>query len=592
MATLKSTNKAYRDFFKKTGIQLTDEPTLTGISKVDDQIELLNDLAQRLPKESVPLVLAAVKRYPDIATLKNYLYIAYVRSNQMTKAKAILEKTLKEHPDYLFGRTNKIFTIDDKESMEKHAYLLGEPRDVRTIMGYDEPIHYTGFISYQEAAIHYEVVTGDIDSATKRLQSLIDVEANEDKIKRVVKEIARGRILNISSTIQERNARRITVEDFPKTIHEATDKPPILYHKELNIFYKREVNTRYKTTPNVLTSEEIDQILALPKVTLIPDLEAILVDSIRRYDHFGEVGITDESRDFTMHALYYLGALKSESSLQKVLDLLRMGDEFTDLWWGDLREEFTFPTLFHLGENQLEVLKAFVLEGNNGAYNRLLVTDVVSQIALHQPSRRTEVIEWFRDVLTTILENPKKEVLDTTFIGFSIGGIIKFRGIELLSLIEDLYNKGWLLKDIYGDLAEVTRLLQKDAEPYELKPLPENIQEYYSLAYQERRASRPSLSIEERAKMESDMYGNTEAEKLISAELLSSMTSMFSGKQPNEVVEGEQPMNDFIFDDEDYVDYEPVQPVKQIIRAAPKIGRNDPCSCGSGKKYKKCCLRK
>ena len=24
----------------------------------------------------------------------------------------------------------------------------------------------------------------------------------------------------------------------------------------------------------------------------------------------------------------------------------------------------------------------------------------------------------------------------------------------------------------------------------------------------------------------------------------------------------------------------------------PKIGRNDPCSCGSGKKYKRCCLLK
>ncbi|MBW6502633.1 MAG: SEC-C domain-containing protein, partial [Bacteroidales bacterium] len=24
-------------------------------------------------------------------------------------------------------------------------------------------------------------------------------------------------------------------------------------------------------------------------------------------------------------------------------------------------------------------------------------------------------------------------------------------------------------------------------------------------------------------------------------------------------------------------------------RATPKIGRNDPCPCGSGKKYKKCC---
>lgn len=26
-----------------------------------------------------------------------------------------------------------------------------------------------------------------------------------------------------------------------------------------------------------------------------------------------------------------------------------------------------------------------------------------------------------------------------------------------------------------------------------------------------------------------------------------------------------------------------------LILSSPKIGRNDPCSCGSGKKYKKCC---
>ena len=25
------------------------------------------------------------------------------------------------------------------------------------------------------------------------------------------------------------------------------------------------------------------------------------------------------------------------------------------------------------------------------------------------------------------------------------------------------------------------------------------------------------------------------------------------------------------------------------VREEPKIGRNDPCPCGSGKKYKKCC---
>lgn len=30
-------------------------------------------------------------------------------------------------------------------------------------------------------------------------------------------------------------------------------------------------------------------------------------------------------------------------------------------------------------------------------------------------------------------------------------------------------------------------------------------------------------------------------------------------------------------------------PHKPIVRDTPRVGRNDPCVCGSGKKYKKCC---
>jgi uncharacterized protein YchJ len=36
--------------------------------------------------------------------------------------------------------------------------------------------------------------------------------------------------------------------------------------------------------------------------------------------------------------------------------------------------------------------------------------------------------------------------------------------------------------------------------------------------------------------------------------------------------------------DHDHVHHRP-QP---FVREQPKIGRNDPCPCGSGKKYKKC----
>lgn len=31
-------------------------------------------------------------------------------------------------------------------------------------------------------------------------------------------------------------------------------------------------------------------------------------------------------------------------------------------------------------------------------------------------------------------------------------------------------------------------------------------------------------------------------------------------------------------------------PMAPVVRGHRKVGRNDPCPCGSGKKYKKCCL--
>ena len=40
-------------------------------------------------------------------------------------------------------------------------------------------------------------------------------------------------------------------------------------------------------------------------------------------------------------------------------------------------------------------------------------------------------------------------------------------------------------------------------------------------------------------------------------------------------------------DEGDNADDELLQP---YVREMPTVGRNDPCPCGSGKKYKKCCL--
>ncbi len=39
-----------------------------------------------------------------------------------------------------------------------------------------------------------------------------------------------------------------------------------------------------------------------------------------------------------------------------------------------------------------------------------------------------------------------------------------------------------------------------------------------------------------------------------------------------------------------FVDGDMVLPQTQV-NEGPKVGRNEPCSCGSGKKFKKCCGR-
>ena len=42
--------------------------------------------------------------------------------------------------------------------------------------------------------------------------------------------------------------------------------------------------------------------------------------------------------------------------------------------------------------------------------------------------------------------------------------------------------------------------------------------------------------------------------------------------------------------DDDEYDEAMEEPGMPYVRAVPKVGRNDPCPCGSGRKYKKCCL--
>jgi SEC-C motif-containing protein len=61
-----------------------------------------------------------------------------------------------------------------------------------------------------------------------------------------------------------------------------------------------------------------------------------------------------------------------------------------------------------------------------------------------------------------------------------------------------------------------------------------------------------------------------------------------------EAAGGEQPHHEkaeFAKLDGQWIYTRAVRTGPEPVKAAPKVGRNDPCPCGSGKKYKHCCGR-
>ncbi len=571
---LSKEEKAYRDFFKKTGIQITDEPIREKNEALAEEIEDLFYKSRSNPRKAIPRLEKIIKKHPHIPSLKNYLFASLTLSGQTLKAKKVLEDTLKKHPKYIFGITNTILNLKTKKELKAQEHLLGTPKDIREIEGYDKPIHISPFKQYQAAVAHFEAYMDNEPEAIKRLETLIDLKVEKEFLDEVAQRIALYRITKMGENLEKMQAGRITSNSKQTVFLEESDTPPKLNHPQLEFFYQKSLSS--------FSEENFELLESLPKETFVIDLENILEDSIRRWKEFRMEDYDESRHEFMIHALFWIGDLKPKESLKKVLNLLRMGEEFIDYWMADWYEDFFYPTLYYLGESQLDQLKDFILEDNIYPYYRLRASDVVAQIAMHQPHRRDEVIKWFQSVFDFLLKNPKnKSLIDTNFIGFLIGDVIDFRGIELLNTIEQLNEKGWIHKSIQGDFEEIKKLLQKPFHESEIKPLPLNIREFYNKEYNKRKIASPPLSEKDQQFFD-QLKNPSKGEELVLKKYSEIFSSAFSDPSFKDDIE-----------DIPFLDYEDDYDTPEtFVRTKKKVGRNDPCPCGSGKKYKKCCLNK
>ena len=209
-----------------------------------------------------------------------------------------------------------------------------------------------------------------------------------------------------------------------------------------------------------LTDELIDRILALPHDALRQDLEQI----IRYHISWGCDDISDEYDNETFdgslfNALILIAEVGTpDSSLETVLDVMRQSSEFLLCHICDCGHHVFPPTLYKLGQHRLDRLLAFVKEEGVDTYSKCEVFPAVVQIALRQPERREEVVDWFRQVLRFATETlPEGDAFDSELAGLQVCDIIDLQATELKPELEALFETGFVCEGICGSYTSVIR---------------------------------------------------------------------------------------------------------------------------------------
>jgi len=313
------------------------------------------------------------------------------------------------------------------------------------------------------------------------------------------------------------------------------------------VFHYPQISSLYQYGMDTMPVEKIQELLSLEKELLRLDLEAVIQDAIQRYDYFNDHGSDINEYDFCLHALYLLKEIKAEESLPVVLELLRQPEPLLDLYLTDSLTDNIWQVLYTLGTNQLDKLADFLKEPLNHTFARSEVSVALTKILLHHPEKRKKITSLYKEVINFFIINKTDEtVMDSSVISLMIGDIIEFNGKELLPEIQSLYDEDLVDESMVGSLQNVVLDLDKMPEGETAERYKRPIQDYFEIA------SEFSVVIND-DKDEDD----------------------------NELYEDWEEMNE---DDTDYF----YSGNKPFVREVPKVGRNEPCPCGSGKKYKNC----
>jgi tetratricopeptide (TPR) repeat protein len=505
---------------------------LYGITdEIEDQLFEIGIKVQKRKNSAIKELNGLIKKYPFVPQFKNYLSALYESQGNHFMAQEVTRRIVVLHPEYLYGKLNIANIAISNNEFEKVPEILGKQMEIKALYPERDEFHCGEVLGFYKTAIKYFIGIKDGEQAQMRLDVLeklnkeFDLGFDVTDLSRRIMFLNLGNNLGLQGKLSE--SRRIP-EVIAKKVVEPTTMAPTFAHEIINQLYCNSLD---------INPQIIKDILSLPRETLLSDLHKVLYDSIARYEIFAEEDWDKNRHEFLMHALLLLTELKDESSIELILDLLRQDNEYLDFWFGDYLTSDFWELLYHIANDNLELLYSFVLEPNRYTYVKSCVSHMVEQVLLYQPERRLEVVDWYKRIFEFWIENKESDdLIDSDAIGFFICDVVNLNLVEIIPQMESLFNLGLVSIGIPGNFESCLK----------------DINEVSSI-------NRKIVIVDTLADRYEQIILNSPAYD----DEIEVVSPKKTCNEPKEIV--------------------PLQDAKQ------KAGRNDPCPCGSGKKYKKCC---
>jgi uncharacterized protein YecA (UPF0149 family) len=525
--------------------------------------EQLPDLYQKAAKGGVQIIKKLEKlifQYPKVPALYNYLSIAYAEHKNYVKFDKLNELMIQRFPNYSLPRLNQANRLILKGELDRAEAVLGQTMELKMFLPNREVYHISEVFQFYETTVRFFLHKRQFDVADSRLDLLKDISKQFDGYqKEKIKQLGNEKE-EILEAIRVEDYDLYTVVGERKEWVAKTKRAPDFTHPEIQWLYAHGFD---------IPKEKIEQLLALPRETLIPDLHKVLDDAMARFDFFYEEMETEDGYVFLSHALMLLAELRSTTSLSLALNLIRQDSEWSDFYFDDLLTE-KLPIYFYklLGDNDWAILKNYLLEPNNHSFQRLVIPQALSILAYHHPEKRQAVISFLEDVLTSFYDNRHlyKDIIDVDVNDMIVADLLDLKSTESFTVAAKLFEAN-MISDEFGENLEDIKANFSNFEDsfYFFDTIPTIFEDYKSISdWDKPMTEEEHIAFLEKNKELKNEWAETKKEL---------------AERQRELMDSKRKLLEIQRD----------SPFSQVQSGEQKVGRNEPCPCGSGKKYKKCC---